>query len=68
MPENTAWEQVNEQCPDLRSVDLLVGIPTFNHGSTVENVVKSVKAGLEKACADRSVLMLAGCTHDNPRW
>lgn len=58
MPENEAWEQVHEQCPDLRSVDLLIGIPTFNHGSTVENVVKSIKAGLEKAYADCSVLLV----------
>lgn len=69
MPENTAWEQVKEQCPDLRSVDLLIGIPTFNHGSTVENVVKSIRAGLEKTCADRSVLIInadAGSQDNTP--
>ncbi|WP_455379368.1 hypothetical protein [Petrachloros mirabilis] len=69
MPENEAWEQVNEQCPDLRSVDLLIGIPTFNHGSTVENVIKSIKAGLEKTCPDASVLLVnadAGSQDNTP--
>ena len=29
------WEQVQEQCSDVRTVDLLVALPSFNQSSTV---------------------------------
>lgn len=58
MREVAAWEEVNTQCPNLRSVDLLIGIPTFNHASTIETVMKSITTGLASTFAGRSVLVL----------
>ncbi|SPP65243.1 glycosyl transferase family 2 [Nitrospira lenta] len=58
MTHMTAWEQVQAQCPDLRKADLLVGLPTFNHGSTVELVVKSVMAGLAAFLPQVSVVVV----------
>ena len=54
----TAVEQVREQCPDVREIDLLVGVPTFNNSHTVEPVVKAVVAGLRASCASASVLFV----------
>jgi len=53
-----AWEQVCGQCPDVRKIDLLVGLPTFNHASTVESVVKAIVAGLEASCPSAAILFV----------
>ncbi|HLZ35250.1 MAG TPA: glycosyl transferase family 2 [Nitrospira sp.] len=58
MTQVTAWEQVQEQCPDVRKVDLLVGLPTFDHASTVEPVVKAIVAGLEASFSRASILLV----------
>jgi hypothetical protein len=54
----TAWEQVREQCPDVSKVDLLVGLPTFDHASTVGPVVKAIVAGLEASFPHASALLV----------
>lgn len=69
MPENNTWEEVKQQCPELRSIDLLIGIPTFNHASTIESVVKPILSGLEKFCAGRSAIIMnadAGSQDNTP--
>lgn len=58
MAQVTAWEQAREQCPDVRKIDLLVGLPTFNHASTVALVVKAIVSGLEATCPSASILFV----------
>ena len=52
------WEQVQEQCPDVHKVDLLVGLPTFNQASTVESVMNTILAGLRASFAHTSILLV----------
>jgi glucosylglycerate synthase len=52
------WEQVQEQHPTVHKVELLVGMPTFNHASTAEPVVKAIVAGLEASFARKSILVV----------
>lgn len=58
MTYKTAWEQVRAQCPDLRTIDLVVGLPTFNHASTAELTVKAIAAGLETFFPQHSILLV----------
>jgi len=53
-----AWEQVQEQCPDVHKVDLLLGLPTFNQASTIESVMNTILAGLRASSAHASVLVV----------
>jgi glucosylglycerate synthase len=52
------WEQVQEQCSDVRTVDLLVALPSFNQSSTVGPVVHAIVAGLKSAFGQASILFL----------
>ena len=52
------WEQVQEQCPDVDKVDLLVGLPTFNQASTVESGMNAILAGLRASFAHSSILVV----------
>jgi hypothetical protein len=52
------WEQVQEQCSDVRTVDLLVALPSFNQSSTVAPVVHAIVAGLKAAFGQASILFL----------
>lgn len=58
MTHVTAWEQVQTHCPDLRKVDLLVGLPTFNHAATAGLVVKSIMAGLTASLPHASIVVV----------
>jgi hypothetical protein len=54
----TVWEQVQEQCSDVRKVDLVVALPSFNQASTVVPVVHTIVAGLKSAFGHASILFL----------
>ena len=56
--EGTAWEQVQDQCPDVHKVDLMIGLPSFNQSSTVASLVDAILAGLKASLADASILMV----------
>jgi len=56
--EGTAWEQVQEQCPDLHKVDLMIGLPSFNQSATIGSVVESTLAGLKASLAHASTLVV----------
>jgi len=58
MTHETAWHRVREQLGDVRKVEILVGIPTFNNAPTVEHVVKTIVAGLGKSFPHASVLVV----------
>jgi glucosylglycerate synthase len=58
MMGETVWEQVQQQCPDLHKVDLVVALPSFNQSSTIESVIQTILEGLKGSMAQASVLMV----------
>jgi glucosylglycerate synthase len=58
MMGETVWEQVQQQCPDVHKVDLVVALPSFNQSSTIESVIKTILEGLNGSMAHTSVLMV----------
>jgi glycosyltransferase involved in cell wall biosynthesis len=51
-------ESVRAKIADLKEVDILVGIPSFNSAKTIDHVVRAVEAGLSKYFPDgRSLLV-----------
>lgn len=54
----TVWNEVRQQVGDIGTIEVVVGIPTFNNAMTVEPVVKAVKAGLTRVCPHASVLVV----------
>jgi glycosyltransferase involved in cell wall biosynthesis len=51
-------ESVRAKIADLKEVDILVGIPSFNSAKTIGHVVRAVEAGLSKYFPDgRSLLV-----------
>ena len=56
--EGTAWEQIQEQCPDVQKVDLMIGLPSFNQSSTIGSVVESTLAGLKASLSHASTLVV----------
>lgn len=58
MTHDTAWGDVREQQPGLERVQILVGVPTFNHAGTVEPVIQAVVAGLRQTFPDAPALLM----------
>ncbi len=58
MTHETAWQQALRELGDVRKVEIIVGIPTFNNATTIEHVVKTVVAGLDKAFPHASVVIV----------
>jgi len=54
----TVWREVRQQVGHIGTIEVLVGIPTFNNAKTVESVVKAVTAGVGKVCPRASVLVV----------
>jgi len=54
----TVWEQVQQQCPDVHKVDLVVALPSFNQSATIESVINTILGGLKGSMAHASVLMV----------
>lgn len=51
-------KEVQEKIEEIKEVDLLVGIPSYNNAKTIGHVVRAVQAGLTKYFPDmRSVLV-----------
>ena len=51
-------EGVRAKIADLKEVDILVGIPSFNSAKTIGHVVRAVEAGLSKYFPDRRALLV----------
>jgi len=58
MTSETAWQDIQEQLPDLTRADILVGLPTFNNAPTVQPVVQAVTAGLRQAFPGAAVVLV----------
>ncbi|HEX2520772.1 MAG TPA: glycosyl transferase family 2, partial [Terriglobia bacterium] len=56
--EDSVWKAVQEQCPDVHQVDLLIALPSFNHASTIGSVLTALLTGLKGSFADASVLII----------
>jgi hypothetical protein len=56
--EDAVWKAVQEQCPDMHQVELLVALPSFNHASTIGSVIKAILAGIKVSFADISILII----------
>ena len=54
----TVLSQVRQQVGDIETVEVLVGIPTFNNAATVGALVNAVKAGIAKVCPQASVIVV----------
>ena len=55
---DAVWEQVQAQCADGRTGEVLVALPSFNQSSTVGPVVHAIVAGLKSAFGQASILFL----------
>jgi glycosyltransferase involved in cell wall biosynthesis len=51
-------QDVQEKLSEIKDVDIIVGIPSFNNARTIGHVVKAVHAGLEKYFPDRKSLLI----------
>jgi len=51
-------QDVQEKLSEIKEVDIVVGIPSFNNARTIGHVVKAVHAGLEKYFPDRKSLLI----------
>jgi glucosylglycerate synthase len=56
--EDAVWKAVQEQCPDVHQVDLVIALPSFNHASTIGSVLQAILAGLKPSFTDASILIV----------
>lgn len=71
MTTDTAFlpPDLRRELAELGTVDILVGIPSFNNARTIGHVVKAVQAGLGKDFPDRSAVLVnsdGGSTDGTP--
>ncbi len=57
--ETILTSEVLRQISAVRSIDLLVGIPTYNNETTIDHVLKAVYAGLAAHFPDARVLVVS---------
>ncbi|MFH1336481.1 MAG: glycosyltransferase [Candidatus Zixiibacteriota bacterium] len=48
MVKDILYKEVRKQIQELKTVDILVGIPSYNNSPTIPHVVRAVSAGLAK--------------------
>ena len=58
MPEEILTDQVRQQLHDAGSVDIVVGIPSYNNVRTISHVVRAAHAGLLKYFPERRALIV----------
>ncbi len=60
-------EEIRDWINEVRSADILVGIPSYNNAHTIGHVVRAVQAGLAKYFPDRKAVLVnsdGGSTDD----
>ena len=55
------------QLDEMGSADILVGIPSFNSGETITNVIQAVEAGLRKYYPDHRAVICISDGHSDDR-
>ena len=55
-------ENIQEKIKQLKEVDIIVGIPSFNSARTIVHVVKAVEAGLSKYFSNYKSLLINSLT------
>ena len=58
MPEDILTEQLRQQLHDAGSVDIVVGIPSYNNTRTISQVVQAAHAGLLKYFPERRAVIV----------
>lgn len=48
LPRVTARREIKEWLADMKSADILVGIPSYNNARTIPHVVRAIQAGFNK--------------------
>jgi glycosyltransferase involved in cell wall biosynthesis len=69
MPKEMLDKEVKKQIKEMREVDVLVGIPSFNNARTIPHVVRAVSAGLAKYFSKYRTLLVnsdGGSTDGTP--
>ena len=58
MPEEILTDQVQQQLQAAGSVDIVIGIPSYNNARTISHVVRAAQAGLLKYFPERRALIV----------
>jgi glycosyltransferase involved in cell wall biosynthesis len=58
MEHITLREEMQERISDIKTADILVGIPSFNNARTIGHVVKAVHAGLVKYFPEKKSVLV----------
>jgi glucosylglycerate synthase len=58
MEHITLREEIQERISDIKTADILVGIPSFNNARTIGHVVKAVHAGLVKYFPEKKSVLV----------
>jgi glycosyltransferase involved in cell wall biosynthesis len=69
MPKTILNKEVQKQIKEVKEVDVLVGIPSFNNARTIPHVVRAVSAGLAKYFPKHRTLLVnsdGGSTDGTP--
>lgn len=51
-------KEVKEKLKEIKSVDILVGVPSFNNAGTIGNVIRAIQAGFKKYFPDMKTLLV----------
>jgi len=58
MDSSTLSEDIRERIQDIRTADILVGIPSYNNARTIGHVVKAVQAGFAKYFPNKKCVLV----------
>lgn len=51
-------EEIAKKLENIKEIDILVGIPSYNNASTIGNVVNAIQAGLKKYFPEKKTLIV----------
>ena len=58
MEKITLREEIHSKIDEIKSADILVGIPSYNNANTIGHVVRAVQAGLAKYFPDKKSVLV----------
>lgn len=51
-------KEIKEKLKEIKSVDILVGVPSYNNANTIDNVIRAIHAGFKKYFPDMKTLIV----------
>lgn len=51
-------KEIKEKLKEIKSVDILVGVPSYNNANTIGNVIRAIQAGFKKYFPDMKTLLV----------